>query len=381
MEVSKNKILDAIVLFAFIQSSLWYHGLSLLIPTSLLGVWNAIQISLTVVLIVLVFARKRTLSYVAAILILFRLSLVMSTYINGRSDDIVLVSRFICLVLALEYFEDKIEFIFSLLMYIVEFMIYFNLILYVTTGPDMYGAYYGAFGYDNGATPYLMLGYMVSCVYFLNSRKTIFTWIRVGALLIVIHYTLFLSSVGTGIMGVVLMDVLVLMYYLTRFKVSLIKIYFGYLMIQIAIVVFRIQNLFSFIIVDMLGKDITFTGRTIDWDIALELIPPKFLFGYGYMDQNVEKLIIGDSYTHNALLEQVFRGGLVYFLMFSLAIYFISKYTTNTQNKAVDVAVLCLSGIWIISISEVVLEGLIPPLMLMLMYQLGRNTVEYNDYY
>ncbi|MFR3202482.1 MAG: O-antigen ligase family protein [[Clostridium] leptum] len=47
------------------------------------------------------------------------------------------------------------------------------------------------------------------------------------------------------------------------------------------IVIFRMQNLFAFLIEDILHKNLTLTGRTVIWDRTLELIGEKPILGHG----------------------------------------------------------------------------------------------------
>lgn len=356
-EVSKKKIYSSIVLLALLQSGLWYGGLADLIPKVLLNQWNKISCAFMIVLVILFITKKRYINIATLLLILYKCFLLYSTFCNGRTIDMIDFYRFMCIVLAIEYFENHIPELISALMIIFEVMIYYNF-LTLSAGADLYGAYYTALGYDNAASPYLLMGYLVAVCYGLEKRK----FLRPCILILFIHVTLFITMVGAGLVAVVIVDLMLIIQLIRKFHISLFKTYCIYLGITFAVVVCRIQNVFSFFIVDILKKDLTFTGRTKDWDMAFSLIPHKFFFGYGVMDQQTEKMILGDVYTHNAVLEQFFRGGIIAFLIFVMGIYFVSKVNNNSiirRNRKSDCLVCVMCGFWIISMAEIIFEGTI----------------------
>lgn len=357
INLHKRKLCSAIVMLALLQSGLWYGGLADLIPVGLLNQWNRISLIFTIILIILCVIRKRKINTVTCLLVLYKLIFIVSTYLNDRTIEITEFTRFMCIVLAMEYFEDEMDNLISVLMLIFELMVYYNFIT-LSVGPDLYGAYYTALGYDNAASPYLLTAYLVAVCYCVEKKK----YIRSCIMIVVIHMTLLITMVGTGLVAIFFVDTLLLFHLLRNIKISFIKSYCIYLTITIAIVVCRIQNLFSFIIVDMLGKDLTFTGRTKDWDLAFALIPKKMLFGYGIMDQSTEKIILGDVYTHNAVLEQLFRGGVTALLIFVAVVYFISianRYGNKESQRKSRFLLCIMCGFWIISLTEVIFEGVI----------------------
>lgn len=356
--LSKRKLYSWIVFLALLQSGIWYGGLANLIPTSLLTQWNRITLVFSVVLIILCITKKRYINTVTVLLILYKVLFLFSTYINGRPLEIVEFSRYLCIILAFEYFEDEMDVIISPVMLIFEILIYYNFITLLSTKPDLYGAYYTALGYDNAAPPYLMVAFMVAICYWIEKRKKL----RPILLIVVIHATLLITMVSTGLIAIAVVDILICIYLVKKINFSYFKTYCIYMIVTFAIVVCRIQNIFSFIIVDMLGKDLTFTGRTHDWDLVFSMIPQKLLLGHGIMDQATEKMILGDVYTHNAVLEQLFRGGLLALLLFVMIVYFVSnasKYCDNVAQKKIGFLICVMCGFWVISLTEVIFEGYI----------------------
>lgn len=79
----------------------------------------------------------------------------------------------------------------------------------------------------------------------------------------------------------------------------------------IGVVVCRVQDYFSSFIVGFLGKDITFTGRTYLWDVAMFLIAKQPIQGYGVYDYALLlSPINGQPYSaHNTILQMLLMGG------------------------------------------------------------------------
>lgn len=93
-----------------------------------------------------------------------------------------------------------------------------------------------------------------------------------------------------------------------------------YLAINIAyffgVIILRLQEAFAFIIVDMLGRDLTFTGRTKIWDGALAAFAKSPVFGVGEIESQASRDLIGATHAHNYYLDLLYKSGLPGFLIF-----------------------------------------------------------------
>lgn len=93
------------------------------------------------------------------------------------------------------------------------------------------------------------------------------------------------------------------------------------IVIFVAIVILRLQELFSFIIEGLMQKDTTFTGRTILWDSAMRYIARSPIWGYGleYLETIGPKLYKFTSYdsSHNLILDVLYQNGVVGFALLS----------------------------------------------------------------
>ncbi|MBT1064582.1 O-antigen ligase family protein [Bowmanella sp. Y26] len=97
---------------------------------------------------------------------------------------------------------------------------------------------------------------------------------------------------------------------------------------SVLIVIFLVSNLIVYLI-ELAGKDLTFTGRTVIWEHALLLIKEKYLIGYGV--SSIWSTDLGyipeihffiPSHSHNSFIEILLMVGI---LGLSLMMLFILK--------------------------------------------------------
>lgn len=142
-------------------------------------------------------------------------------------------------------------------------------------------------------------------------------------LLAISFVSLIMINSSTSIVGIIF---IILFLYFNKFilKSNLInikKFIIIFLIIFFLIVVFRAQNIFAFIIEDILHKDLTFTNRTYIWDYVMNFISKNPFFGYGneFKLERYYKTIMYQSYhAHNQLLEIIYKTGFIGFWTFVL---------------------------------------------------------------
>ena len=109
----------------------------------------------------------------------------------------------------------------------------------------------------------------------------------------------------------------------------------SYIILSFSFVIFRIQRIFSWFIVDVLHKSITLSTRTILWDRVQDLILKRPILGYGQeiCDVVVEKY--GDSHfthAHNTFLDVVYKGGVIGLIFHALLLLIPSKELYATRD-------------------------------------------------
>ena len=128
---------------------------------------------------------------------------------------------------------------------------------------------------------------------------------------------------------------------------------FFFLLIFTAIYVLKIQNLFSTLIIYLLGKDLTFTGRVGLWDRAIEMIKEKWFFGWG--NKNYGSIILRDYYywyAHNLLLDILLEGGVVTLGTFGLLLYRLGKSLKGCVSS--PIVSKCLKAIAVFAVFSLV---------------------------
>lgn len=130
----------------------------------------------------------------------------------------------------------------------------------------------------------------------------------------------------------------------------------------VLIVVLRLQEAFSFLIVDLLGKDLSLTNRTILWDIALEQISERPMFGWGVQSISYLHLLYG-SYSvvspHNQILEYAFQGGIIVVAIFLLINLRIVKSLGETPSDSyTQIAASAFLAVHVALLTEVYTDSL-----------------------
>lgn len=115
------------------------------------------------------------------------------------------------------------------------------------------------------------------------------------------------------------------------------------IVMNISIVILRLQYLLEFLIVDILQKDITLTGRTVLWDRNFYYIFMKPCWGYGVDSAKKRALKLGYSasapqglHAHNRFVETLYRGGFVLFGIYLWMLFYAAKCLKKFKNERIS---------------------------------------------
>lgn len=128
-----------------------------------------------------------------------------------------------------------------------------------------------------------------------------------------------------------------------------------YILFFVVLVIFRFQNSFSFLIEQILGRSLTFTGRTYIWDQALALLQGKtLLFGYGsnYLQEGIRVDWQLFQHAHNEILNILMLGGLCSLAVLSAAVL-LAGVRLYKMRASFSTACISASGFAIALISLV----------------------------
>lgn len=189
-------------------------------------------------------------------------------------------------------------------------------------------------GYDNNhiliMLPAIIISYIYNKTYF--SKKTINFYYT----LLIVNITVLKTWSATSLVGILLLDCIML------FEIDKVKILQPKKLLLLSVIFFifiiilRIQNVFSFFIVDLLHKDLTFSNRTHIWDFVIGRVLDKPILGYG-LQASTYRYIISSPYSsfhaHNFFLEICYRGGILLLISVILILRKTLKKLSNSSNK------------------------------------------------
>ena len=116
------------------------------------------------------------------------------------------------------------------------------------------------------------------------------------------------------------------------------------------IVIFRMQELFAYIIVGLLKKDLTFTTRTRIWDASMLYFTRKPLLGYGVEPNTLIRSKIWGDHAHNQYLWDLYRGGILHFSCFVAIIAMVTaklmQYRADRAAQILAIVVCIILLMW-----------------------------------
>lgn len=140
----------------------------------------------------------------------------------------------------------------------------------------------------------------------------------------------------------------------------------------LVLILFNVQNYFSFIIETVLGRDLTLTNRIAVWQMALNKISHKLIAGYGYLSGNQYVEMFGrDTYTHphNYYLYILMTGGILLAIILIMG-YFYANRVLRRSISAVPskIIMFTLIAFLIMGIAEsLVSTALMYPILVLAM--------------
>lgn len=236
--------------------------------------------------------------------------------------------------------------------------------------------------------------------YFLGHRNLIFKVLLPGFALVGIYEVIRIGKVGTltifYYLGMAFTSVLVwsasslvacaaiplLFVFYSKSKraveragfVSLLTGFMG----TLAFPILRLQVYFSFIIVNILHKDLTLTDRATVWDAAIETISKSPVWGYGienYEDQ-LSRFSSHVVSSHNYILDTLYYSGFTGLLLMVFTTCLVDKGLKGSHRQMAAIVSVCLTTAFILGIAEPYGAGLG---YLIVLYALAYNCHEFSE--
>ena len=305
--------------------------------------------------IILLYLKGNKLSKITLYVTIFELVLIFASILNSSevSTQINVAIKLISLTCLIDYGvkNDTKNFINAFLL-LLEILIYSNFISILIYPDGMYDTHLQSYnwilGYDNSHIIYFITPFYISYINKMLNKNQNFRFVL---LTIISMLSVFIRFSATSIVGYSLI-LLFMIFNKTLKNIKIFNIY-NYLITNLilffAIVIFRVQNLFSYLIVNILHKDLTFTNRTGIWDRTIAYINKSILFGYGLEPSTIRStknnFIYGIN-AHNFILEIMYQGGILALISFVAILISackkLYKYKNNMVSKVVSFVIFVL---------------------------------------
>lgn len=311
------------------------------------ALFNYVRLFNSLIIIPLFFCYKRTDKAFIS-LALFEATFLISTLINNVSIYTFVKEKYIQIVIYMGFSlcvmwpRETIK----LLLLIGEILTYINLItiflfpsgLYVNITTNWF------LGFKNYYIPFYWMSLVAAFLYnrYENRHSP-----RPFILAFSMAVSLYLVNSSTSILMIALFCGLCILLGNKSYKyLNSISFYITNIILFYIVVVKRIIEAFSFIIITVFHKNITLSGRTLLWDHVISLIGKKPLLGYGCISIEESRRLTGLSFgthAHDTILQYIYIGGIISLLFFLIFNFFIMKklfyFRETYTGKVLSIAV------------------------------------------
>ena len=338
--------------------------------------WNTVQM-IDSVLIIFLFFKRVKFQRITSRILLFGVLVVVFTYMGEPSE---IESALFYTIRLFAFFLIMDEIILQESLTALNFIVLYEGIIicinifFQIVSPDMFGHndisgnYFNFFASDN-ELPYIYVSYIALIAVF-SWRKHEKIKPYVYAMLAVCTLSMIVCWAGTGIVGMVIIWIAIILQ-IDKFKsVTFKRILIGFMIIYVGVVVFRIHEAFEYFIVNVLNKDLTLSSRTILWDYALEYIRENLWIGMGTMDGGRVLFIptaTGQLYSsHSFFLEITVQVGIIGLIIYiSMYINAGRRLMASKGNRIYGIVLSALLAMLVMYMTE---GWIYQPLQYMLLF-------------
>ncbi|HDR7703262.1 MULTISPECIES: O-antigen ligase family protein [Bacillus] len=251
---------------------------------------------------------------------------------NGITVTIVIFMSF-CIYISYAMKESK-EF-FSGVYYLFSVIIILNFLTIIMGGVtiDNNGFPVYLLGGKNAITMTVLPAIPITFIYSYIMYKKLKVFPLIVIILSIV--SIYLSASGTGIVVAIVTTLFLVVN--KRYFPSLKNYLLIYVILFFSIVVFRLQEfLFGDFIINVLHKDITFTGRTYVWDLIFNTIQDSYFIGFGRGNNIINQHFINLYEAHNGLLEILMYSGIFGISFFIIILIMVAKNLGRFKNHVIS---------------------------------------------
>lgn len=342
LRITREQFLILIVVFPFFLS---YQITNMFNLGALSASWRLFDLFIVVVLYLYrnVLPSKITCMLLVLWMTIFFSSLLNNNDVYASAIKILSIFTFILLV---DYFYKKNSInCLKCLLFVFEILIYSNLVAIIVFPQGFNEGDHEKIWLLDNYSAQLKWFLPAVCVAFDYTVKTKLTN-RTYFLYAAIFITTILSGSATLTSTVAVM---IILWIFVKKNIIIVNIKTGIeisLIFLIGIVVFRLQDNFSFIIETLLNRNLSFTGRTDIWNSALYMFCNQPIIGYGYwvyppvphwspdLYTSVNGVAVA-SHAHCQFLHFLIQGGIIFFSGFVVLNLWLST-KLNKNNSLIS---------------------------------------------
>ncbi len=313
------------------------------------------------------FSRKLSdntdLPIVFVLFILIDLVWLFSTIVNHGDIKACFVGYLCPLIivgLLIEWMRGRPEELLKGGMLLGEVLVYGNLLTVLLFPDGMYSTYGSIPGVwftgknwllhqKNVFLPYFLFACLVADLY--SIRGGIKKWREWSLYIACLLSAILVKSTTSAVVMTILIG-LFLIKKVKTIKFNTFSLLSGNVALFFICVIMQQQKMFSFLIEEVLGKKITFSGRTALWDAVFPLIGDNLFLGLGIMKQGVFQQLTGFKFAmhaHNLILDYLCKGGLLCLVLYLAAMFFVYRKLHKLQNT--DEAQACIITLFVFQIA------------------------------
>lgn len=188
---------------------------------------------------------------------------------------------------------------------------------------------------------YVVTLYLCSLLAFSDNKKAFFYKITLIILMVLSSGAMYILESSTSLGTILICDLGLILTFLFNKKIKTKKLtticvvcYFVFLYI----ILFGDKSFLAPIVESLLGKEMTFTGRTEIWEVTVNYIKDHPLFGVGSLSQLEAINLLREASPglvncHNHFLQVIWEGGLFLIAIYIIQLFMIVQNLNKSKNN------------------------------------------------
>ena len=327
-------------LFMFILLVVPYIKPNYVVQINILNkIYNVLQVLNFFIILIIFIKNNMKISKEIMIIFLLQSVLIVSTIVhNGEIVEIIINTvQIFAFSMIIEYLMKKdVKTFFKAITIILVLLVSCNLAT-ILCKPEGFMVGYlkeWLFGTKNNHFSIVLPTLSISYIYFKYIKQNKYNIMYI-ILSVISILTIFIMNSATSIVSIIFFYMYFVFINKKKNKIDMRKLTIVYIIIFIGVIVFQIQNNFSFIIENLLHKDLTFTGRTDIWSRAIRFIEKSPIIGYGNESNLVRTFKFSSKssvHCHNMILETFYQGGILGGILFASFIGIVINKINKINN-------------------------------------------------